>query len=148
MADENDNKLPGELRVLSALAQAGLTGRRNGDLADELGLQRSTMTGILRRLVGSGWAQASGDGYVVGPMVETAIRRINEDKAAAAEKLAKMMSDAEPPPMPGPTGGEQLLGLRMMTDLLKTNRTIEQKLDELLREREQRRGESPREKTA
>ena len=133
MADENDNKLPGELRVLSALAQAGLTGRRNGDLADELGLQRSTMTGILRRLVGSGWAQASGDGYVVGPMVETAIRRINEDKAVTAEKLSKMMAGAEPAPA-GPDGGEQLLGLRMMTDLLKTSKAIDQKLDELLRE--------------
>ena len=141
MADEVDSKLPAELRVLSALAQAGLTARHNADLADELGLQRSTMTGILRRLVQSGWAQASGDGFVVGPMVETAIRRINEDKAAAAEKLSKMMSGAEAPPA-GPSGGEQLLGLRMMTDLLKGNRAIEQKLDALLREREGRRGQA------
>jgi len=144
MADEVDTKLPGELRVLSALAQAGLTGRRNGDLADELGLQRSTMTGILRRLVGCGWAQASGDGYVIGPMVETAIRRINEDKAAAAEKLSKMMAGAELPPA-GPSGGEQLLGLRMMTELLKTNKNIEKKLDALVREREPLGGQSKKE---
>jgi len=141
MANDIDSKLPGELRVLSALAQAGLTGRRNGDLADELGLQRSTMTGILRRLVQSGWAQASGDGFVVGPMVETAIRRINEDKAVTAEKLSKMMAGAEPAPA-GPDGGEQLLGLRMMTELLKSNKNIEKKLDELVREREALGGKS------
>jgi len=134
MAD--NAKLSGDYRLLNLLAQAGLSPLHNGDIAAALGISTSTASEAVRRAVAAGWAREFQGGWVIGPMVELAVRRINEDKAAAAETLSQMMANTDVQPSPGGPDGEQLLGLRLLGDLLKTNKSIEQKLTALTRERE------------
>jgi len=137
-----------EIEVLNILCKAGMAGLRQSELIEQMGCAASSMSGYLKTLMAAGWAMEKGGRYTVGPRLHETYRRWQETWLAAQQTLVDLAQRGDPQPPAGPSSGEQLLGLRMMTDLLKTNRTIEQKLDELLREHEGRRGDSAEGKTA
>jgi len=115
----NDATKNDALTVLCALAAAGLRPQRPTDLATELDIAPSKMTRLLHRLVEAGCAtQTESGSYVIGPIIEVAVRRINEDNAATAERLHDVMERINPqPPGVPPTDGEMFLGLRYLEEV-------------------------------
>ena len=99
------------------------------------------MTRLLKRLVEAGCArQADEGGYVVGQIIELAVRRINEDNAATAERLHALMEavNPQPPPGGGRTDGEMFLGLRYLEELRAERKTYNANVRRLREEREGR----------
>ncbi|HUU94718.1 MAG TPA: hypothetical protein VM487_03185 [Phycisphaerae bacterium] len=119
--------------MLNILVDAGLTPRRNIEIAREAGLSSSGAMQALARLQSAGWARESGGGWLLGPTFYLAIAKQNEENAATSRRLQEISDALNPPAPAGPDGGEQILLLREVVELKKQNLEIKAALDRLTR---------------
>ena len=115
------------ITVLNALASAGLRARGVRELTEQLGMPLSSVSRHVNRLVDTGWARKLEDGFVIGPQVDVAVRRIDEDNAAAVERAHQIYSAVHPQSREEPSA-EDFLGLRMLAEVRKDIQALRSEL--------------------
>ena len=117
------------ITVLNALASTGLRARGVRELTEQLGMSLSSVSRHVNRLVEAGWARKLDEGFVIGPQVDVAVRRIDEDNAAAVERAHQIYSAVHPQSREDPSA-EDFLGLRMLTEMRKEIQALRSELRE------------------